>query len=313
LSHGRTGDIVWSRSFPLSALDDATGQKHIANTVIASVGDVYGVISSDAFHRLSQIKDAPAGYLCILMSFDYLKSRNADQQPAVGQCLDGLISENPDDARLSSLKAIVLVRDYLDATSNGQGAAELQRALTLARRAYELEPSSARAQFGIFLTQFYEERFEEAFDAARKTMETNPHSSIMAASIGAAHISRGDFAEGDALLAPLMKMESNAPRAFLAFAALSAYMRGDVETAWGIATGGGQDHNSIGLLMRILVCQQRRDRNCVKSSAQQLKFEFPGFASNLPASLDRYAFSGPIKTRIINDLTAGGLLTNGAI
>ncbi len=148
----------------------------------------------------------------------------------------------------------------------------------------------------MFLTQFYEERFEEAFDAARKTMETNPHSSIMAASIGAAHISRGDFAEGDALLEPLMKMESNAPRAFLAFAALSAYMRGDVETAWGVAAGGGQDHNSIGLLMKILVCQQRRDRNCVKTGAQQLEFEFPGFASNLPASLDRYAFSGPIKT-----------------
>ncbi len=104
-----------------TALDDATGQKHIANTVIASVGDVYGVISSDAFRRLSQIKDAPAGYLCILMSFDYLKSRNADQRPAVGQCLDGLIAENPDDASLSSLKAIVLVRDYLDATSQQPG------------------------------------------------------------------------------------------------------------------------------------------------------------------------------------------------
>jgi hypothetical protein len=110
-----------------------------------------------------------------------------------------------------------------------------------------------------------------------------------------------------------MKMESNAPGAFLAFVALSAYMRGDGETAWRVATRRGQDHNSIGLLMRILVCQQRRDQNCVKISTQQLKSEFPGFASNLPASLDRYAVSDPIKTRIVNDLAAGGLLTDGAI
>lgn len=313
LLHGRTGDIVWSQSFPFTALDDAGRQKDVANTVISLVGDVYGAVSSDAFRRLSLAKDAPSAYRCILKSFDYLKSRDVDQRPGVNQCLDGLVAENPDDARLLSLRAFVLVRGYLDATTDSQGVADLERASKLARRAYNLEPVRARAQFGMFLTRFYDRRFEEAFDAARKALETNPHSSIIAASVGAAYISRGDFAAGDALLEPLMKMESNAPGAFLAFVALSAYMRGDGETAWRVATRRGQDHNPIGLLMRILACQQRRDQDCVKTSAQHLKSEFPAFASNLLAALDRYAFSESIKTRIVNDLAAGGLLTNGAI
>jgi adenylate cyclase len=310
LVHRGTGDIVWSRSFAVDALDDAAAQKRIAGAVIPMVGDLYGVVFADQLRRAPPQARSRVS-LCLLKGFEFIKSRDPAQGREASKCLDQAIDASPDDARLLGVQAIVLTRLYLDAMDD-HGAADLQRALSLARRAYDLEPTRARPQFVGFLTRFYDKRFDDAFEAARKAMETNPWSGAFAAAIGAAYISRGDFAAGDALLQPLLKMETLAPRPFLAFLALSAYMRDDFDAARRLVRRG-QDHNVIGLLMRALVCQRDGESDCAHAAQLQLREQFPAFAADIPASLDRYALSDSIRQKVLKDLRESGLLVGAAL
>jgi adenylate cyclase len=313
LVHQRTSEIVWSRSFPIGAPDDDARQKEIADTVAATIGDAYGVITSDTVRRLAQAAHTPPAYRCLLKAFDYLKSRDPDARPDIDSCLDKLLLIAGNNGRLLTLRSIVLVLGYLDATPDSGGVRDLERAVRLANRAYDLEPARARSIFGMFLARFYQKSYDDAFDAARKMLEANPNSASLKAVVAVARISRGDFAEGEAILAPILRLERNAPRAYLAFDGLAAYMRNDFETAWRIAGRRPQDHIAIGLLTKVLICQQRQDQDCAVSAAGQLRREFPAFASDIPASLDRYALADPIKARILDDLKTSGMMKDGSI
>ncbi len=305
LTHRASGEIVWSRIFG-NVEPGEEALREISRTVVASVGDVYGAISVDVLRRITPWPDKPRGYLCILSAFDYLKTRLPERRQPTRDCLEAEIAGNPRDARASAMLAAFLVRGYLDAAADSRGKEDLRRALELARRAYENDPLRVRPQHMVFLTRFYSGRFNEAFAAADKALESNPNVSVISAQIGAAYISRGDYDRGEALLEPLVRMELPAPRYLIAYAALAAHMRGDDEKFRRLGETTSMTASAIGLVMRIIVCHEKQDAACVNGASDALRRDYPGFAADLRAAFDRYEFTEAIKIRLLADLDAAG-------
>ena len=278
----------------------------MSRTVVGSVGDVQGAVIADVLKTIAPWPDKPRGHLCALAALDYLNSRTPGKGRRARDCLEAGIVANPDDARASALLAAFLTRAWLDAVPEIRGKDDLARARKLARRAHDEDPGNVRTNYMLFLTRFYSGAFTEAFDDAGRAMEADPYMGIVAAQVGAAHISRGEYDQGEALLTPLEKQDSPAPRFLFAFSSLAAYMRGEDAEFAERAARSSLNPGSIGLVMRIIACQRRQDAECVVDASQTLRRDFPGFAADVPGAFDRYRFTDAIKSRLLADLGAAG-------
>ena len=151
-----------------------------------AIGDTNGAVNLDMAVRTKPWPDLPTGYVCILASLEAIRDRTPEQLKRATDCLEADITANSEQAFEEGLLAAVLVRRYLDASPGGRGRDDLRRALLLARRSFDHDPQRARSAYILFLTRFFDKRFEEAFVAARKALEINPNASLFAAQIGAA-------------------------------------------------------------------------------------------------------------------------------
>ena len=303
-----TKEIVWTHRFQDVDASDETALRQIERTVITEVGDSYGAIANVLLQRVGKTTSPPRGYQCELATFDYFKFRTDARRAVALECLEAEIAADDNDWQAESLLAPVLVRGYLDAAPGTHGAEDMKRASQLARHAFDQEPQRARTQYALFLIRFYNRRFDDAFVAAQKALATNPNSGIIAASIGAAYISRGDFERGQALLEPLKQLSSAAPSAFLPFDALVAYMHGDAPKMRTFSKLAYLDSTPFGKIVKIVYCHAYQDTECVRVTAAALRRDFPQFAADLPGALTRYAFSNEIKSRLLTDLEAAGVL-----
>ena len=147
-------------------------------------------------------------------------------------CLEDEIKADRRNASARSLLALVLTRGYVDAVPDNRGEADLERALILAREAFDLAPLRSRSHLALFYTRFYAKRYDEAFDAARRTLAINPNSSLMAAAIGAAYIARGEFDNGLPLLTRI-EADAGSSNPYFVFNALAAQCAATITTPRG--------------------------------------------------------------------------------
>lgn len=301
LLHKRSGGLIWSQAFSEVEPTNA-GVEPVGTAVVRAIGDVYGAISVDALSRSKSEMEQPRGYFCFLAAFDFTEVRTREKQIKARDCLELEIAENPDDARLLALLSSHLIRRYLDALPDSLGGEDLRRASELARRAYDRAPQRVRPIYALFLTRFYEKRFDEAFIAAEKVLEINPNLSVMTAQIGAAYVTRGQYDRGEALLGRTAKMEQPTPRIFDSFLMLSAYMRGDDEKFLKSCRYASRDGDPLGLLLQIASCNRTHDPKSAARATAILREASPGVAADIPAALDRYGFTPEIQAKLLFDL-----------
>lgn len=304
----RTQSFVWTKTYEGVDIRDHGAQAAIVADATFTVADIFGAIDSDMRLRLKGADPAHAqGYACSLLAFDSIRTLTPESRARALHCLEASVASAAEPKR-EALLAIVLVRGYLDAVPGSQGRADLDRALELARASLEAASFRARPQYVYFLTRFYAGRYEEAFAAAEKALAINPYAATIVASIGTAYISRGDYARGMELLKPLAQLNSTAPVGFLSYAALAAYMQGDDKALAKYVDRPAGSRSALGVLLRAIIGARSLGSPCLERCARDLVGNFPGFAADIPAALDRYQFAEPIKTRLLADLKASGLL-----
>jgi len=297
LLHARSGALVWTAEFAAPA--DAEAENAIIATTARAVGDIQGALNMDMMTRVRPWPTRPTGYLCILASLDAIQQRAPESLRRAFDCLEADVAADPDNAYAHGLLAVMLVRRYLDAAPGNQGPADLWRATRLARQAYDRDPQRARSAYILFLVRFYDKRFDEAFVAARRALELNPYVTLYAAQIGASHISRGDYAQGEALLAPVARLDRSSPSFLNAFLALAAFMRADESRFQTLARAASMENGSVGLILRAIAAHRAGDREGVRLAAQMLREKFPGVAADVPATLERYALAPDIVTKLL--------------
>jgi adenylate cyclase len=307
LVYAPTGDVIWSHHYDDVNSDDRDALDKLAISVVADVADPYGgAILADIRDRLQSAKAPARGYACLVVALEFLRTRATEQRAIARKCLESEIAANPKNVGAITLLAKVLIFSYLDMNSESEGIGDLQRASQLAGLAKDLAPQRATTLDALFLGRFYNKHFDTAFFTARQVLAANPSGILFSERIASAYISRGLYAEGLALLRPMEATVLGPPIGSKPFLALAAYMRGDVDATWDYAQRPSEAATPMGLVMRIVACHQHGDVNCVRAASERLLSDYPRFARDIPAALDRYGMIDSIKTNLLKDLAAAG-------
>ena len=303
LVHRQSGSIIWTANFRgISLKDPSKPLQAITRSIVTEVGDVYGVLFSDWVSR-GTVEGMPlTGIACQFAAFNYLKTRTLYDRLAPMNCLERDLVDRPDDPGIMSLMAIMLLRDFCDALPNSHGAADLQRALQLARRAYDRAPYRARTQFVLGLARFYDQRYEDAFGAMEQALASNPYSTLIRMNLGAAFVAQGRYEKGLDLLASSPTQDSGAPGHFASYIALASYMTDDSAgfERWSMrqATLG----TPLGILMRLVALHRRGDRTAIMEVWNQLQSNYAAFSADVPLALARNGLRPDIIERLSNDI-----------
>lgn len=304
LLHSDSQDVLYTRTFTGIDISNAESLQPIAARVAAHVADDYGALLGDFRKRAAGYAGPIEGQMCHLASLDYFRSATPDSHRLASDCLKREIATNKTASWPGAHLAILLVREYLVGASVADGPGHLARAVELAQRMGEIHPLSPRVQFAKFLTAFYDKRYEEAFAAGERARELDPDFPNQYTYVGAAYIARGQYARGAAL------MQRSEPIAQLApFLAIEALMRGDDDTLFALARRPGFADLPLGLVMRMVAFNRKRNLNEARDAADTLHRKFPG-ASDIPAFLDRSGLTDEIKDRIFAELrsVAGAII-----
>ena len=301
LLHAASQVLVWSKDFAQIPVNGVAFKK-IGSEVSQAIGDMNGAINQDMAARTRPWPDRPRGYICVLASYEAIRDRTPEKLRRASDCLEADIAADPENAYEQGMLAAILVRRYLDASPGHQGQEDLRRALRLARQAFDRDPQSARSAYFLFLTRFYDKRFDEAFAAGRRVLEINPNVGLFAAQIGASYVSRGDYERGEKLLEPMAKLDRAPPSFLWGFLCLAAYMKGDEETFLRLARMASVENGPIGLILQIIASQRVHDEQARLRAQQTLREKFPGVVVNIPAALDRYALAPQIVAKLTAEL-----------
>ena len=299
-----TGELIWSRRWPGVHANDMAAADDLARTIVSAVGDVGGgVMFGEVRARIAREATPQEGYACVIRAKEFIRDRDYRNEQSVLSCLDAQILAHPQDVMALTTLSSILLAEYINALPGSRGMADLQRALQLARRAYDLAPQRATSLGALFSARFYDKRFDDAFELAPQILAMAGESSLLTERISRAYIARGDYAEG---LAHLKNLGAGLPASSAALFTLAALMRADRDGAYNYARRQPSAATPLGLVARIVACHEHDDEVCAAEAILSLHQSFPGFARDVPAALERHGLIEPIQQRLLKGLAEAG-------
>ena len=196
--HPASGEIIWTRTFDDLHLEKTEAAFEPAVSALTSaIAETYGVVFTDMRKRLS---GEPEGFGCVILASDYFKTPSTAAHAAARDCLERTVAQHPDFAPGFAALSYLMVDTYLNGVDARPGEKPLDVAIEMANRAVDLAPQKARAHAAVFQTRFFDKDFEDAFASAEQALQLNPYATDTVARIGFAHVLRGEFDKGIALL-----------------------------------------------------------------------------------------------------------------
>ena len=302
--HVATGEIIWTREFPDTAMDAGATAAFVAGLVRA-ISQTYGIVFADLQRRLGSTPQP--GFDCVILAFNAIAEPFVAASDTARQCLERTIEIDPGFAPAYTALAHLQTFDYLMGWNEGRGRRPIKEAVALARKAVALEPQKGRAHSALFWAQFFAGRFDEAFASAQIGLTRNPFASDAIARVGVARILRGDFERGEKLMREAASQRDWVPGWEEFFLFLKAQMQGESERARRHALRAGTDNFPLGLIARIIAFHQLGDADAGNAARRRLSEKYPAVAADIPATFDRFQMAPEIRARLIADLAAAGL------
>ncbi len=199
------GTHLWAETYDrdLSADSIFAIQDDITERVVGAIASGDSVISL-AVVSASEGK-APAdlaSYECVLRAGEYWRVITPDAHLDARACLEHVIAEEPNYAQALARFAGITVDEFLFGFNPRPDlAAPLDRALSYARRAIELDPKSALAHWNLARTAFFRHDMGVFLEEADRAIELAPNDSYMLATAGAHLALSGSWERGRSLMA----------------------------------------------------------------------------------------------------------------
>ena len=202
-----TGGQLWGRSYDrdLSVSNIFAVQDDITVRVVGIIADASGIIA-----RLGQekLKRAPTSdldaYECVLRSYAYEDKHTAEAHLIARDCLESALQLDSTYVDAMGILAYLYREEYTHSFNQRPNA--LERAVSLAHKAIELDPLNQNAHYALAFSYFEYGRseLEEFFNACRRAIDLNPNNARVIGGIGVLIALAGEWEWGLDLLEKMM-------------------------------------------------------------------------------------------------------------
>ena len=208
-------EVLWSEryAFDLAERDLFAVQDEIAQTVSARVGGRYGVVFRDLGRDAQGRRPAlPGAYDALLRFHHFVAERSPGAERRARAALEEAVAIDPSFALGWAMLAEMHVHAYAsDPDAPGDA---LDRALAMAARAVELEPSCQQAHWSLAWVRFFRRELDGFRSELERALAQNPNAPFFNGVAGWALALSGDWERGLALLERGIALNPSYPRWF---------------------------------------------------------------------------------------------------
>jgi TolB-like protein len=230
------GSVLWADTYDgeMNVRDLVNVQSEIARRVATTLAQTYGVIfQADASKRMNNPPEDWAAYSCSLSFYAYRAESNLEMLDDVTRCLEEAVARFPNYATAWGLLSQAYIdgirfRYPYDARSSPQ---TIDRALTAARRAVELDPFNIRGLQAEMFARFFAKDVDTALAVGKRALSINPNDTELMGEYGYRLALSGNWAEGCPFVAEARERNPGPLAYYETALALCAYFGGDLPQA----------------------------------------------------------------------------------
>ncbi len=281
-----TNAILWSQTYD----DDLRShglfaiQSDVADKVATAVAQPYGIIAqADAANLPPDDLDA---YGCTLRFYAYRAELGVEKHAEARECLESAVARYPSYATAWAMLSIVyLDEDRFKYNLRSGSPTPLERSLTTARRAVELDPGNTRALQALMTALFFNQQLAESLRVGEQALATNPNDTELIGEYGTRLALGGQWGRGAVLLQQALLRNPGAGGYYHGMHALAAYMLQDNDTALAeIRQANLQKFPLFHLVAAVIYAERGMMEDAKREGATFVEMR-PEFLANLSAEL----------------------------
>ena len=179
LIDNETGSHIWAEKFDRESSQLFAVQDQVVQTIVSTL--VGRVQVSDAVRARRKPSASLAAYECVLKG-NALAWADVDGRAAATQLFEKAVELDPGYGHAHALLASICCLEWQDDASNSDAA--LQKALTLAKRAVELDENESSCFSRLGWVHMLRHSYDLALQCAQRALEMNPNNQWIMADMG---------------------------------------------------------------------------------------------------------------------------------
>ena len=301
------GTVAWTKSYQGMRISDEASLAFLGETSATLLHPIGFVATRE---RVKQTKRAGSDrYNCFLESHEYLRSFATTRHAKVRACLEDAVAADPSFAGGWIALARVYLREHQFSVNARPGdTPPLDRAMTAARRAIEINPQSARAHFVMFDILAAHGRRARRARLWRKAIALNPYDPSVVFHYGAQLIMMGEIDAGVAIIRRVTANTTVQPARLDFFLFMASYLKGDMDEAARYAKRITNEAFLPGYVARALAAFQTEGPQATRQAIDRLAAIDPGWRSDPRVELSKFITSPAVVDRFARDLAQAGLV-----
>src|SRR5437868_14800496 len=304
----QTGAQLWAETYnrDLQASSILAAQDDVAARIVATVADSYGVLVHSMRAAIGRKDDADL--TPVEWRFQYFAYREQITPSAHAVLKTRLERAAERDARQSDLWAC-LAQIYVDEYAFGfqSDATSLDRALTAARRAVELDRANQFAMVALAQTHFFRQDLSAFGPAAERAMALNLLNTDAVGILGLQIVHSGEIERGTAIVRRAMELNAN-HAGWMHFAPLWDHLhKGEYEQALECANRVDVPGLFWPYLVMASACGHLGRRAEAAAAVRDLLALDPEFAAHARSNVGTWHFASGLMDPILEGLRKAGL------
>ena len=300
------GTTAWSKTYQSNSNPDANWESEfVAGDFGRSLLQPFGVVEARERTKRAAASNLQDTYRCILDANANLRNFDPSQYPSVENCLVHATSEQPPAVSVFVALARLYLRNYRFGIVGQPGdRAMLDRASQMARRAIELKPNSALAEYAlqdVLLAQGDLARAKAAGDAS---LRLNPYDGSVIFGHAYLLIMLGQLDEGIALLRENSARTATTWIGYHLVLGLASYLKGDLKAATIDTSQIASPYLPPGLVLDALVASKSGDPLRAHQDIATLYRAHPSWRENFRANVALFLPDPVMVDRITTDFAA---------
>jgi len=304
-----TGAHIWSETFDrdVTGLDAFQAQDQIADRIVATVADPYGVLarSMAASTRSKPLEDLPP-YETVLRFFLYQQRVSAEDHRETRAALERAVGVAPGSADAWAALAVVRLDEYRHDFDPRPGS--LDRALEAANRAVDADPTNPLASCSLAQVHFYRRETGAFRAAAERAIALNRRDGNTLADLGLRFADAGDWGRGLELTRAAMALNPHHPGWYRFGEYLDHYRRGEYTEALAVAEKINMPGYYVDPLSLAASHAQLGHGDAARAALRDLLQLQPHFARRGEAVLEKRLYAQPeLVAHLMDGLRKAGL------